>query len=277
MLKQRVITAIILTSLLAVGIIGLPEIGVAALFYVIVLVAAWEWSLLAGFKQLMSRIFYTLLCGLFMAAIAWYSNLFSDDRSIIAIRDALGLGCLWWSVALLWVKSYPNSSILWGSVAVRSIMGLLTLVPAWLALVFLRYQENGIALLFILILLVSSADIGAYFTGRAWGKAKLAPNVSPGKSWAGFWGGLVTSTCLALVCWWLAGRGLFGLEVVVVVGVLTVLASVLGDLLESMVKRHTGVKDSGVILPGHGGMMDRLDSITAAAPVFTLCLILVLH
>jgi len=274
-LKQRVITAIILTSFIALGIIWLPEIGVAGLFFMMVLIATWEWSSLAGFQKKLPRVLYTLLCGFIMAGIAGYSSLFSEERSIVIIRDVLGVGCFWWSIALLWVKSYPSSAVLWGSVSVRALMGILTLVPAWIALVYLRYQDNGIALLFILILLVSSADIGAYFTGRAWGKAKLAPAVSPGKSWAGFWGGLFTSTVLIILCWWLAGRDLFSIEVVVFVAVLTVLASVLGDLVESMVKRHSGVKDSGVILPGHGGMMDRLDSITAAAPVFTLCLILV--
>ncbi|MBL4827597.1 MAG: phosphatidate cytidylyltransferase [Spongiibacteraceae bacterium] len=125
----------------------------------------------------------------------------------------------------------------------------------------------------ILIVLVASADIGAFFVGRAWGKAKLAPSVSPGKSWAGFWGGLVCSTVLATLIWlWLPIH--VALFKVLAIAAITSLASVLGDLLESMVKRERGVKDSGVVLPGHGGMMDRLDSLSAASPVFTLCLIL---
>ena len=153
-------------------------------------------------------------------------------------------------------------------------MGLLVLVPTWFALMALRLHSNGVGLIFVLIALVTAADIGAYFTGKAWGKAKLAPNVSPGKSWAGFWGGLVTSALLALSLWWLLDGGQHSGLAVMAIAVATSLASVLGDLLESMVKREQGVKDSGRILPGHGGMLDRLDSMTAAAPVFALCLLL---
>ena len=153
------------------------------------------------------------------------------------------------------------------------MMGMFTLLPAWLALVYLSYHQYSISLILILVALVASADIGAYFVGRHWGRAKLAPLVSPGKSWAGFWGGLGSSSLLAYVLWLLLPVEL-GLLPVLAIALATSLASVLGDLVESMVKRQQGVKDSGVILPGHGGMMDRLDSLTAAAPVFSLCLIL---
>lgn len=156
----------------------------------------------------------------------------------------------------------------------RLLMGYLTLVPAWMALVYLRVHAHGIALIFILIALVAAADIGAYFSGLRWGKAKLAPNVSPGKSWAGFWGGLTASTGLVAMLWLLFDDATHSLPAVLLVALVTSLASVLGDLLESMVKRQQGVKDSGRILPGHGGMMDRLDSMTAAAPVFALSLLL---
>ena len=274
MLKQRIITAIILISLVATSIIYLPFIYLAVFFAVMVLIAAWEWSNLIGQLTFLSRSAFTLACALLIAATAWHAQLLSDVV-VSRVQDILGVACVWWSIALLWVKAYPASAVIWRSLFMRTLMGFLTLVPAWLALVFLRLQENGIELIFILIMLVTAADIGAYFSGIRWGKNKLAPAVSPGKSWQGFWGGLMASMLLSALIWFLWGQAHFTLQAVVAVTVVTVLGSVLGDLLESMVKRERGIKDSGTILPGHGGMMDRLDSMTAAAPIFALSLILI--
>lgn len=273
MLKQRIITAIIMVSLIATGIVALPVEGLAAMFALLVLVAAWEWAGLSGLLSPIRRGCYTLACGLLMAVAAWYSQLFSPQLHADRLQDLMGLACLWWAIALLWVKSFPASAVIWQSTAMRVLMGFLTIIPAWVALVYLRLHEHGQLLIFLLIALVAAADIGAYFSGRAWGKAKLAAAVSPGKSWAGFWGGLICSSALAATFWLLADLKQ-DLLPVMAVAVVTALASVLGDLLESMVKRQQGIKDSGRILPGHGGMMDRMDSITAAAPVFALSLML---
>jgi len=274
LLKQRVITAVILALVLTACIVSLSNLSLSAVFAVAVLIASWEWSRLSGLVNRIARLGFVLGCAVLMAAVAWFTQLFSDAPILERQQDILGLGCLWWALALLWVKGYPGSAALWGSVAVRVLMGYLVLVPAWLALAVLHAHEHGVPLLFILVALVASADIGAYFTGRAWGKAKLAPAVSPGKSWAGFWGGVASSSLFALLVWVFWWKESLPLAAVVAIALATALASVLGDLVESMVKRHQGVKDSGVILPGHGGVMDRLDSITAAAPVFALSLIL---
>jgi phosphatidate cytidylyltransferase len=274
MLKQRVITAIILVALVGTGIIKLPTLWLAGMFIFLVLIASWEWANMAGFESLPGKSIYTFLCGLLMLVAAWVCQLLSDQIQIEWVRDILGLACIWWAIALLWVKSYPASAALWGSKWIRALMGFVTLVPVWLSLVYLRSLDHGIVLIFILLALVACADIGAYFTGRAWGKAKLASAVSPGKSWAGFWGGLACSSSFTLLIWWQWGRDQYELPIVLFVAIMTSLASVLGDLVESMIKRHRGIKDSGSILPGHGGMMDRLDGITAAAPVFALCLLL---
>ncbi|MFA7553374.1 MAG: phosphatidate cytidylyltransferase [Spongiibacteraceae bacterium] len=274
MLKQRLVTAIIMALLLVGGIVLLAPVGLAVLFGVLVLVAAWEWSAMAGLSSRLAKVGFTFSTLCLLALVAWHTQLLTDLINLNRVRDVLGLACLWWSIALLWVKSYPASAIIWKSVAARILMGWLTLVPAWLALVYLRMHVNGIALIVLLLAIVATADIGAYFSGRAWGKSKLAAEVSPGKSWAGFWGGLVATITLVAVLWWLLDDARHGLVPVLVVALLTSLASVLGDLLESMVKRHQGLKDSGRILPGHGGLMDRLDSMTAAAPVFALSLIL---
>lgn len=281
MLKQRVITAVILLIVLGGGIVFLPEVGSALLFAAIVGVAAWEWGALSGLRGTASRAMYAVVILATMAAVAWYCQLFSAAVHGQRVQDITALGCLWWAVALLWVKGFPASAVIWRPQPVRLVMGVLTLVPAWLALVYLRLQPHGIIWIFVFVALVAAADIGAYFTGKAWGRSKLLPQVSPGKSWVGFWGGLASATLIAVALWLFLGRGTLvfgsgarGLAAVMAVAVFTALAAVLGDLLESMVKRQQGVKDSGTLLPGHGGVLDRLDSITAAAPVFALCLIL---
>lgn len=273
MLKQRVITAVIMIAIIGAGIIFLPVTGLALLLGLVVLVAAWEWSELAGLKAPVYKLAFVVSCAALMFALSTYTQLLGNLQ-LDSLQDILGVACAWWAIALLWVKSYPSSAVLWGSSAVRVAMGFLVLIPAWAALVYLRLHLHGVVVIFILIALVAAADIGAYFSGRAWGKAKLAPNVSPGKSWAGFWGGLACSALFAGACWLVIDNSRMQLSVVMVIAVITALASVLGDLLESMVKRQQGVKDSGVILPGHGGMMDRLDSLCAAAPVFALSLML---
>jgi phosphatidate cytidylyltransferase len=242
---------------------------------VLVLCGAWEWAAMSGIEKLPGKALYTAICAFLIALAASYTGLPDGAMAVSASQELFGLACLWWSIALLWVMGYPNSAKLWGSTLARCLIGFLVLIPSLLALVYLRQLEGGIALIFILLGLVASADIGAYFSGRAWGKAKLAPAVSPGKSWAGFWGGLAASSTFVVVIWSIWGQGMLPLAAALAIAVCSSLASVLGDLLESMIKRQQGIKDSGTILPGHGGMMDRLDSITAAAPVYALGLILV--
>jgi len=274
MLKQRIITAIVLVGIVGTGIFFLPLAGLAVLFGLLVSIAAWEWAGMAGFSSVVARLGYTVLIALCIFASAHYSQILSAVPKFEMVRDILGAGCLWWAVALLWVRGFPSSAIIWRTSFVRMLMGVMTLVPAWVAVIYLRQHEHGIELIFIMVAIVAAADIGAYFSGKAWGKSKLAVAVSPGKSWAGFWGGLVSSVSVVVVLWLIFDGGRHGLLAVVATVVVTALASVLGDLLESMVKRQQGIKDSGRILPGHGGMMDRLDSMTAAAPVFALCLLL---
>jgi phosphatidate cytidylyltransferase len=175
------------------------------------------------------------------------------------------------------VQGYPSSAVLWGSSAVRLLMGLFVLLPAWLALSWLAAQDGGHWLVMVVILTVVCADIGAYFSGRALGRHKLAAEVSPGKTWEGFFGGVITVlVVISIVIAFSPSQRHLWLEWTIV-EVAAVLAAVLGDLLESMVKRHRGVKDSGRILPGHGGVLDRIDSLTAALPVFALFYILLIY
>ena len=275
MLRQRVITALIMAGLFLAGIMFLPLPALAAAFGLLVAAGAWEWSRLSGWQSPVTRGVYVLIVLAVMAGLYRYCALGSDPAAT-QVQPFLGLACLWWSFALLWVKSYPMSAVLWRTVFMRSLMGLLILAPAWLAAVFMLSYPRGGMLVVVLVLVVAAADIGAYFSGKTWGRHKLAEKVSPAKTWEGFWGGMAVCLLLALVLWYLLPdrAAHIGLASVITITLSTALASVVGDLGVSMVKRESGVKDSGSLLPGHGGVLDRLDSICGAAPVFALGLVL---
>lgn len=275
-LRQRVITALIMAGLFVAAIAYLPLPGLALLFGILVGMGAWEWSSMAGWQQPVVRAIYVLLVMAALVVIYRFCGL-GDQPQREQVQPLLGLACLWWSFALLWVKGYPESAVLWRSLIMRSAMGVLILVPSWMAAVYLLSFPQGGLLMVVMVIVVAAADIGAYFTGRRFGRHKLAVLVSPSKTWEGFWGGVAACTLLAVGLWYLLpGRAAHvGLASVVVVVVITGLASVIGDLTVSMVKRESGAKDTGSLLPGHGGMMDRLDSLCAAAPVFVLGLLLV--
>ena len=276
MLKQRVITALIMAGLFLAAIAWLPLPALALIFAVLIGFGAWEWSSLAGWHKPLARAVYVLLVLAMLAAIYRYCQL-GDDPQRDQVQPLLGIACLWWSFALLWVKGYPDSAVLWRHVFMRSAIGMLVLVPAWMSAVFLLSFPPGGLLLVVMVIVVAAADIGAYFTGRRFGRHKLAPLVSPAKTWEGFWGGVSASALLAVLLWYyLPERAAhIGLVSVLALTITTALVSVVGDLTVSMVKRESGVKDSGHLLPGHGGVLDRLDSLCGAAPVFALGLLLV--
>jgi len=271
-LKLRIITAFVLVALLLSSLFLLPWGGFVAFVGVFTLIGAWEWANLAGFTSLLGRSVFSVLTALAMLLVAWYTGVFDGAIVLSEVRHFLLIAVAWWAVALLWVQGYPTSAVLWEFRWVKALMGWVVLIPCWLSLSYLHQNEGGAFLILLLMATVVMADTGAYFTGKAFGRRKLLLEVSPGKSWEGFWGGLIACLLLAFAVnfyndfkqW----KALF------VVILFTALGSVLGDLLESMVKRHRNIKDSGSILPGHGGVLDRIDSVTAAAPIFTLGIIL---
>lgn len=271
MLKQRIITALILAAVFLAALFYLPIALFCVFIALVVLVGAWEWANLAGWSAAWQRFGYVAVIALVMILVAAYLGLWSgnDGGDVEAYRSLILLGCGWWALALLLVQGYPSSAILWGTTAVRLLMGVMVLIPTWIALVFVRAQPEGAWLVLLIVAVVACADIGGYFAGRRWGKHKLKPAVSPGKTWEGFIGGVVANLVLALVLWLVTANTLVILVALILP---TSLFSVLGDLLESMVKRHRGIKDSSALLPGHGGVLDRVDSLTAAAPVFALAL-----
>jgi phosphatidate cytidylyltransferase len=277
MLKQRIITGSLLALVAIALIVGAPGPVLIGALGLATLIACWEWTDLSGFQSNLVRVGYCILSAGLMALLLYGAGHFGLHPQSLLSQLVLGVAAFWWLLALLCVVTFPASAGWWGAVYTRAVIGLLVLMPAWFAFVYLRAQMNGEWLILFMLALVAAADIGAFFSGTRFGRRKLAPAVSPGKSWEGFCGGLLSSMLLAIIVWYCARAQLspessLGSWLAIAVG--TVLASILGDLTESMVKRYRGVKDSGSLLPGHGGVMDRLDSISAAAPVFALGLLL---
>lgn len=273
MLKQRVITALVLAAIFLAALFALPSGYFSFFIGAVLLIGAWEWAGLSGFPAIWQRFAYSFLLLVLLVATSLYLG-FEGEASPrlnnLAIRDVLIVGCSWWALALLLVQGYPSSSVLWGGKVLRLAMGAMVLIPTWVALVYVRQQDDGAWLVLLLMLVVAVADSGGYFAGRRFGKHKLAPAVSPGKTWEGFAGGFLANCLLAVILGQLLEVSLLMMLALIIP---TSLISVLGDLLESMVKRHAGAKDSGDILPGHGGILDRVDGITAGAPVFALALL----
>jgi len=276
MLKARLMTGVPLAVIFIAIVLFVAPLVLSALFAVFVLLGAWEWSRLSGLTSVLSRAVYLCVIAGSLLVATSYGDLLGAVKQY-EVRAILGASCFAWAIGLLWVKGYPSSAILWRSSFARLIMGYWVLVPAWIAAIFLLSVPLGPYILIAMVATVVVADVGAYFFGRALGRHKLAPNVSPSKTWEGFWGGFVASGLLAALIWWVLPVELSHLSLQVILGLIlsTALASVLGDLMVSMVKRESGHKDSGVLLPGHGGVLDRLDSICGAAPVFALGYMLV--
>lgn len=273
MLKQRVITALVLAPLMIGGIFFLPLYEFGLFIGFIATVAAWEWANLAGFNKQPSRIFYALA-----VAVAVFISMQVRLEPGFQVYT-LFAGLTWWVLAFGLIVNYPKGTDLWANLPTRAILGFVVLIPMWVGFMYLKSQEHSNWLIVYLMFIIWGADTGAYVAGKTWGKAKLAPNVSPGKSWAGFWGGLVTSMLVAVVFAYIWHSNIQPLSTqavfkLMLISGVTMLASVQGDLVESMFKRQRGIKDSSNLLPGHGGVLDRIDSMTSAVTVFALLLIL---
>jgi phosphatidate cytidylyltransferase len=257
-LGQRIVTALLLAAVV-VGVLMLLEPVVALPVIVLVfLAAAWEWAGFAGGVSTTQRAGYVVAIG--VATVTFWSWTQRPE----ALEGMLWLAASWWLGAALWLALGPQR----GGRLAACVAGFLVLVPAAIALAHLVLVEpHGRELLLFLVLLVAAADVGAYFGGRRFGRHKLAPYVSPGKTWEGLAAGQLAAGLVAF-----AGAIVFdqpaGPWVGLCVGV--ALVSVIGDLVESMFKRRAGLKDSGTLLPGHGGVLDRIDSLTAAGPLFLL-------
>ena len=285
MLKQRIITALILAPAAISAIFYLPINYFAILLMAIIGIGSWEWARFMGLVDTVQRLGYVVVTSAIIATL-WFLLRVDETWLVITgvqheITSILWLSVLWWLFAAFLMFLYPKSSSFWANNKfIIAIFGWLTLVPTWLAFMVLRTNNHlldefqGAQLLMYLFMLVWSADVGAYFVGKSLGKRKLMPNVSPGKTIEGFLGGVVCASILTVIVGfslqWSSDKFMTALMVTLLITSI----SVLGDLTESMFKRQAGVKDSGTILPGHGGILDRIDSLTATAPVFALCYLL---
>lgn len=253
MLKMRVITSLISLVILGVVLFVLSAEVAKLVIAVVVLAGAWEWSGLLNLSGNVARGAYVAVIVALMAGMIFVV----PEQTHILMQ----LASIWWFAAFIWTFFFPTPI----PVVVRWICGALVLVPLFVALLFL-YDIAPRFLLFAL-LIVWAADMGAYFAGKQFGRVKLAPSISPGKTWEGVFGGLAIVAVLALA-WSRFG----GMDIAVLLPFCLAVAalSVVGDLTVSMFKRTAGVKDSGKLFPGHGGVLDRVDSVAAAAPLFAL-------
>ena len=261
-IKKRVTTATVLVVALLVVLLWLPKVATIIALTVVVLAGAWEWSAFLRISQAWQRWLYVVVIAALLPLV-WHFTESPDGLRLI-----LWIAVVWWVVALGWVMFAPRLVSSWAA----AIAGVLALVPAWVALMRLRNFTQGAEWVLFALILVQVADIGAFFVGRRFGRHRLAPSVSPGKTWEGVIGGIIASALVAV-----AGGRYFGLSFIQFVPLcLAVVAfSIIGDLTESLLKRFAGLKDSGRLFPGHGGVMDRIDSVTAAAPVLFFGLLLI--
>jgi phosphatidate cytidylyltransferase len=253
MLRQRIITAVVAAAILLLILYVLPASAARFCIALIFVGAASEWAgLLMPGSNTVRFAYVALVCALQLAAFLFVP-------AVLSYEFVLAIAVAWWLAAFGWTFFFPTPI----PAVVGWLGGLLVLLPAYIALDWLYGQSSNL-LLFMLII-VWAADSGAFFAGKRFGRVKLAPAISPGKTWEGVVGGMIAVLLVAVA------RGLWmgnDLAVLVPFCIAVALLSIVGDLTVSMFKRHAGVKDSGTIFPGHGGLLDRIDSVTAAAPLF---------
>lgn len=256
MLLTRIITTLFLIPAVVAGIIYLPPLYFNGLSAVLFLGCGFEWSKLCALSCI-HQAGFLLLQALMMAGLYWFNT----------PLWAFGTGCLIWCVLFLFIFANEKKWAFLNKRFIKMVIGLIILPTAWFALITLRARDFGAHWLIGLCLLVWSTDIFAYFAGRFFGKTKLAPKISPGKTLAGYWGGLIGALGVGLLLYYLfRPMPLFLWALILFI---TINVAVLGDLFESLIKRLAKVKDSGSLLPGHGGLLDRLDSLIATLPFYT--------
>lgn len=264
MLKQRIISALVMVPLVVLGVLFLDQTTFGLLVALGLLAGAWEWSALIPLHDTRTRILYLAATAAATAAV-WF---FAGSETFV--NSLLWVAMLWWLFVLLWVsRPALGREVTALHRAAKAVLGIGVMASAWLALVVLHGRpDQGPHWVLYLLLLVWAADTGAYFAGKTFGRHKLAPEVSPGKTWEGVYGALAATALFAPAYAWFLGLHAAAFASFILVCLVTVLFSIVGDLLESLLKRQRGMKDSGSLIPGHGGVLDRADSLLAAAPVF---------
>lgn len=265
--RTRIITALLMAPVAIAGVYYLPTPYLAAAVAAILLAGLWEWSALSGLTEKIPRSLYVAGNALMMLALSWGSG-----RGLFGLILISLIGAVWWLFVWLWLWRFEfarkDTSL---NRSIKLLAGSLCVIPAWCALAWLHSSSTiGPRWALFALAIAWAADSGAYFAGVRFGKHKLAPRISPGKSWEGVLGGVAAILLLAVVATpWL---GLFWSELgwLLLLTIVTMIFSVVGDLFESLMKRHSGYKDSSDLIPGHGGLMDRLDSLLAVLPIFVI-------
>lgn len=279
MLIKRILTSLVLAPAALALVFYTPLELFSIIAGGLVLLSAWEWSAFASLnKGYLRSIYVALMAGLLYLANHFLpiETLWQNDQLVTAAQYIFVLSTVWWLVATLLVWTYPNTAKAWHKgVIPRAIAGVITLIPMWLALNVLRSSGfetdpmHGSILIMVVLGIVWSTDIGAYFSGKNFGKNKLMPLVSPNKTIEGLIGGIACSVVFVITFCYFNNQPISMWSTYAVMAIGVAVFSAVGDLLESMFKREVGLKDSGSCLPGHGGILDRIDSLTAAAPIFT--------
>ncbi|SFK27902.1 phosphatidate cytidylyltransferase [Lysobacter sp. cf310] len=276
MTRTRLLAALVMAPIAIAAILLLPTPWVMALAAVLFLIGLWEWFDLAEIEDTLSRTVLLAANLALMVAIVWASRSGAPEiagvPSMVLFKIASLVGVIWWLLALLWLQRYQFASNHESYArAFKLAAGALSVIPAWCALAWIHAgQPNGHRWLLTALAIVWAADSGAYFAGRKFGRLKLAPRVSPNKTVEGLVGGVLAGVAVGIAFASFAGAQPGQLPAVALVAFVAVLFSVVGDLFESLLKRHAGVKDSGHLIPGHGGILDRVDGVLAALPVFAL-------
>jgi phosphatidate cytidylyltransferase len=266
----RVIAALLMAPVAVGSVLYLPTPMLAGLVAALMMLGLWEWALLSGLNAMLPRACYLLANALLMLALVWAAGPNVPTLKLFPLELASVIGVVWWLFALLWLRNFGFAATdSPGARALKLLAGSLSVIPAWSALCWLHAsQPLGPRWALFAVAIVWAADTGAYFVGVRFGKRKLAPRISPGKSWEGLYGGMAATLLFALAARSMLHVSYASLPLLLLLTLITGLISVAGDLFESLLKRHAGIKDSSDLIPGHGGVLDRLDSLLAALPVF---------
>ena len=265
MFKQRFATASVLALVFISALLFLTTPIFISLMMLVILIAGWEWADLARIRSILGKLLFVLALLLCMLAIANYVGIFTELDYSLSYKICLATIALW-AVIFLWLQGYPSSAILWSPRPIVICLGIVLLSVTWLALASIISLDKGRFLILLAVAIIIFADVGGYLIGKSIGRHKLAPTISPGKTWEGLFGGMLLQIFLVLglilyfsqIHWYKLCLLVFPVAI----------SSVIGDLFESMLKRHRGVKDSSNLLPGHGGFLDRLDGVMPALPLF---------
>ena len=269
MFKQRFVTASVLALVFLFALVSFSTPLFISFIMLIVLIAGWEWADLARVKTVAGKLLFLIAMLLSMMLMADYVGIYTQFDHTFSYQICFAIMVLW-SVIFLWLQGYPSSAILWSPRPVMLALGIVLLSATWLSLASIVSLENGRFKLLLALTIIVFADIGGYVAGKLFGQHKLAPTISPGKTWEGLLGGMALQLLLIMgLMFYMPEINALSLCLLVFP---VAIASVIGDLFESMLKRQRGIKDSSNLLPGHGGFLDRLDGVMAALPIFFVIL-----